>query len=317
MYLTPRRPIVDLTWHQMDENAFSDIVVRRRVRCPPMRCERVGVVGTGIMGVGIAEVMASAGFEVVVRSRHETTAETTVMAIDKNLSRLVGKGRCTEEEKAAILGRLTTTTALRDLAGCDLVIEAAPEDLELKRELFGDLGNLCRPDAVLATNTSTLSIIDLAVAAFHPERVVGMHFFNPAPVMPLVEIGRPLTASPEAVSLAVEVVERCGKHGVAVRDSTGFIVNALLFGYLGNAVGMYERGLASLEDIDTAMTGGCNFPMGPFALYDLIGIDVCVAVFDALFEEYRDPQYACPPLLRRMVAAGRLGRKSGRGFYVY
>lgn len=301
----------------MHENVFSDAVVCRPLRSSPMRCERVGVVGTGIMGAGIAEVMATAGYEVIVRSRHETTAETTVMAIDKNLSRLVTKGRCTEDDKAATLERVRTTTSLRDLADCDLVIEAAPEDLELKRELFGDLGNLCRPDAVLATNTSTLSIIELAVAAFHPERVVGMHFFNPAPVMPLVEIGRPLTASDETVQLALEVVARCGKQGVVVRDSTGFIVNALLFGYLGGAVSMLERGVASKEDIDTAMVGGCNFPMGPFALYDLIGIDVCVAVFDALFDEYRDPTFACPPMLRRMVAAGHLGRKAGRGFYVY
>lgn len=269
------------------------------------------------MGAGIAEVMAVSGYQVVVRSRHETTADTTIMAIDKSLSRQVTKGRMTQDAKAEVLDRLSTTTALRGLADCDLVIEAAPEDLALKRTLFGELSSVCRPDAVLATNTSTLSIIDLAVAAFRPERVVGMHFFNPAPVMPLVEIGRPLGVDDAAVELAVSVVERCGKHGVVVRDSTGFIVNALLFGYLGNAVAMLERGLASLEDIDTAMTGGCNFPMGPFALYDLIGIDVCVAVFDALFDEYRDTQYACPPLLRRMVAAGHLGRKAGRGFFVY
>ncbi|MCB1006585.1 MAG: NAD(P)-binding domain-containing protein, partial [Acidimicrobiales bacterium] len=224
-----------LRGHQMHENVFSDAVVCRPLRSSPMRCERVGVVGTGIMGAGIAEVMATAGYEVIVRSRHETTAETTVMAIDKNLSRLVTKGRCTEDDKAATLERVRTTTSLRDLADCDLVIEAAPEDLELKRELFGDLGNLCRPDAVLATNTSTLSIIELAVAAFHPERVVGMHFFNPVPIMKLVEVIRGLATSDETVARTMALAEQLGKTPIPANDRAGFVSNRVLMPMINEA----------------------------------------------------------------------------------
>ncbi|MCX7619538.1 MAG: 3-hydroxybutyryl-CoA dehydrogenase [Acidimicrobiales bacterium] len=282
-----------------------------------MTINRVGVVGTGIMGAGIAGVAASAGFEVVVRSRSEGSAGAFLASLAKQLDRQVEKGKLSEQARDETLGRVTATSSLSELANCDLVIEAVIEDLGVKRALFRELNHICGSDTILASNTSTLSLIDLASETHRPDRVCGLHFFNPASVMPLVEIARPLTTSDETIDEARAFVERCGKHPVVVKDSTGFIVNALLFGYLGNAVRMLEQQVASMEDIDRAMKGGCNFPMGPFELYDLIGIDVCVAVFDALFDEYRQQQYACPPLLRRMVAAGHIGRKAGKGFYDY
>lgn len=282
-----------------------------------MNIERVGIVGTGTMGSGIAEASARAGYDVVVRSRQETSAKALVAGIEANLGRQVDKGKLDPDERDLIVSRLTITTALKDLGTCDVVIEAIPEHLGTKRELFRDLDHVCREDAVLATNTSTFSIIDMAMELGRPERVVGTHFFNPAQIMPLVEIGRPLTASDDAVATITAYVEGLGKKAVIVRDTAGFIVNNLLFGYLGSAVRLLDVGTASMEDIDKAMRGGCNFPMGPFQLFDLIGIDVCVAVFDALHDEFRELQFACPPLLRRMVAAGYHGRKTGRGFYTY
>jgi 3-hydroxybutyryl-CoA dehydrogenase len=282
-----------------------------------MAVKRVGVVGTGIMGAGIAGLAATSGYEVVVRSRSEGAAGAFLAALEKQLNRQVEKGKLSDEARDETLTRVVATSSLSELAGCDLVIEAVIEDLAVKRELFRELNHVCGDETILASNTSTLSVIDLAMETRRPDRVCGLHFFNPAGVMPLVEIARPLTASDETIDEVRAFVERCGKNPVVVKDSTGFIVNALLFGYLGNAVRMLEQGVASMEDIDQAMKAGCNFPMGPFELYDLIGIDVCVAVFDALFDEYREQQYACPPLLRRMVAAGYLGRKAGRGFYDY
>ncbi len=282
-----------------------------------MKIERIGIIGTGTMGSGIAEASAKAGYQVVVRSRQESSAKALVAGIEASLGRQVDKGRLDPAERDLIVDRISITSALRDLADCDVLIEAIPEHLDTKRELFRELDRVCRPDAVLATNTSTFSIIDMAMELAHPERVVGTHFFNPAQIMPLVEIGRPLTASDDAIETITAYVEGLGKSAVHVRDTAGFIVNNLLFGYLGSAVRLLEVGTASMEDIDIAMRGGCNFPMGPFQLYDLIGLDVCVAVFDALHDEFREQQFACPPLLRRMVSAGKHGRKSGEGFYVY
>ncbi len=282
-----------------------------------MAIERVGIVGTGTMGSGIAEASARAGYQVVIRSRQEHSGKALVAGIEASLGRQIDKGKLTPEERDSIVARLATTTALRDLADCDVVIEAIPEHLPTKLELFRDLDHVCRDDAVLATNTSTFSIIDMAMELGRPERVVGTHFFNPAQIMPLVEVGRPLTASDEAIGTITAYVEGLGKKAVIVRDTAGFIVNNLLFGYLGNAVRLLDTGTAAMEDIDKAMRGGCNFPMGPFQLFDLIGIDVCVAVFDALYEEFREQQFACPPMLRRMVTAGFHGRKTGRGFYTY
>jgi 3-hydroxybutyryl-CoA dehydrogenase len=282
-----------------------------------MTVRSLGVVGSGIMGGGIAEVAAAAGHEVVLRSREQSAADGTVANIERSLSRRVEKGLIDEEEREAILKRITATDNLRDLAECDLVIESVVEDLPTKRHLFSELDRLCCEDAILATNTSTLPVIDMAMETGRPERVCGIHFFNPAPMMNLVEIVRPITAADETIAEAVAFAEACGKFSVTVKDQAGFVVNALLFPYLNNAVRLLENGVASMEGIDEAMKGGCGFPMGPFALLDLVGIDTSVAILDALYEEYRDPNYAVVPRLKRMVVAEQLGRKTGRGFYEY
>ncbi len=275
---------------------------------------RVGVVGSGIMGSGLAEVIARAGLEVVVRSRTQDGADAVLAKVGSSLARHVAKERMTEDDRQAILGRITVTDHLGQLADCDLVIESIVEDLEIKRALFAELEQIVKPEGILATNTSTLPVIELAMVTQRPDRVCGVHFFNPAPAMSLVEVIKPLTASDETITAAMHFAEVCGKEAVQVDDRAGFIVNALLFPYLNNAVRMLESGTASMDSIDTAMRGGCNFPMGPFELLDLVGLDTSVAILDALYAEFRDPNYAAVPLLRRMVVAGRLGRKTGHGF---
>ena len=282
-----------------------------------MSITKVGIVGSGIMGSGIAEVAACAGHEVVLRSRQETAAEAALARLEKSLARQVEKGRLTDEERQATLGRLTPTSELGELAECDLVIESIVEDMAPKRHLFNELDRICKDHTILATNTSTLPVVELAMETGRPEKVCGIHFFNPAPVMALVEVVRPLTASDETIAAARAFAETCGKHAVEVKDQAGFIVNALLFPFLNNAVRLLEAGVAAKEDIDEAMKGGCGFPMGPLALLDLVGLDTSLAILDALYDEYRDPNYAPVPLLRRMVSAELLGRKSGRGFYSY
>ena len=204
-----------------------------------------------------------------------------------------------------------------ELVDVDLVIESVVEDLAVKKELFAELDTICKPGTILATNTSTLPVIEMAMATGRPDLVCGIHFFNPAPAMALVEVVRPITASDATVGAAVAFAGACGKEPVEVKDQAGFIVNALLFPYLNNAVRMFEQGVASKEGIDAAMKGGCGFPMGPFALLDLVGLDTSLAILDALYEEYRDPNYAAVPLLRRLVTSGQLGRKSKKGFYDY
>jgi len=279
--------------------------------------KRLGIVGSGIMGSGIAEVAAKAGVEVLLRSRKQETADAMVTALTKGLDKQVEKGKLDGGERDQVLSRVTATHDLHALTDCDLVIESVVEDLELKKELFRKLDLVVKDDAILATNTSTLPVVDLAVVTERPERVCGIHFFNPAPMMALVEIVRPLTASDETIAAARAFAEACGKAPVEVKDRAGFIVNALLFPYLNNAVRMLETGTASRDDIDSAMKGGCNFPMGPLALLDLVGLDTSLAILDALYDEFRDPNYAAVPTLRRMVAAGHLGRKSGQGFHDY
>jgi 3-hydroxybutyryl-CoA dehydrogenase len=281
------------------------------------KVKRVGIVGSGIMGAGIAEVAAKHGHEVVLRSRQLSTATATLGTLERSLARQVDKGKLEPEERDATLSRVTVTADLADLADVDLVIESVVEDLETKKAVFRELDAICRPDTILATNTSTLPVIELAIETARPERVCGVHFFNPAAVMALVEIVRPLTTDDDTIEIVRAFAINCGKEPVEVQDKAGFIVNALLFPYLNNAVRMLDQGTASLEDIDTAMRGGCNFPMGPFALLDLVGLDTSLSILDALYDEFRDPNYAAVPLLRRMVSAGRLGRKSGRGFYDY
>ena len=279
--------------------------------------QKVGIVGSGIMGAGIAEVAAKSGIEVVVRSRQQATADAVVATLEKSLARQVERGKLSDEDRAAALARVSATSVLADLADCDLVIESVVEDLATKKHLFHELDRVCKPEAILATNTSTLPVIEMAAETNRPERVCGVHFFNPAPAMPLVEIVRPLTATDETIEEARAFAVACGKEPVEVTDRAGFIVNALLFPYLNNAIALWERGTASMEDIDTAMKGGCNFPMGPFALLDLVGLDTSLAILQALHAEFGDPNFAPQPALKRLVAAGRLGRKSGAGFYSY
>jgi 3-hydroxybutyryl-CoA dehydrogenase len=282
-----------------------------------MAIERVGIIGSGIMGSGNAEVAAKSGHTVVLRSRKQETAHDMVTRLEKSLGKQVDKGRLAEAERDAVLGRVSATAELDALADCDLVIESVVEDLGVKQGLFRELDGIVREGAILATNTSTLPVIEMAVATNRPELVCGVHFFNPAPAMSLVELIRPLTASDETITSVRDFASKCGKDPVEVQDRAGFIVNALLFPYLNNAVRMLENGTASRDHIDEAMKGGCNFPMGPLALLDLVGLDTSVAILDALYEEFRDPNYAPVPLLRRMVSAGQLGRKSGAGFHEY
>ena len=282
-----------------------------------MSITRVGIVGSGIMGAGIAEVAAAAGHEVVLRSRSRQGADAMMTGLAKSLAKQVEKGRRTEAEAAEISGRVRATAHLGDLVDVDLVIESVVEDLAVKKELFAELDSVCKPETILATNTSTLPVVEMAMATGRPDLVCGVHFFNPAPAMALVEIVRPVTAADTTVEAARAFATACGKDPVEVKDQAGFIVNALLFPYLNNAVRLYEQGVASKEGIDAAMKGGCGFPMGPFALLDLVGLDTSLAILDALYDEYRDPNYAAVPLLRRMVTSGQLGRKTKKGFYDY
>jgi 3-hydroxybutyryl-CoA dehydrogenase len=282
-----------------------------------MTITRLGIVGSGIMGSGIAEVAAKAGVDVVLRSRQQATADAMVTGLERSLAKQVERGKLEEAAAKEIAGRVSATDDLAGLKDCDLVLESVVEDLDVKKALFAELDGIVKDGAILATNTSTLPVVELAVVTQRPDRVCGVHFFNPAPMMSLVEIIRPMTASDETIEAAKAFAAACGKDPVEVKDRAGFIVNALLFPYLNNAVRMLEAGTASRDDIDTAMKGGCNFPMGPLALLDLVGLDTSLSILDALYDEFRDPNYAAMPLLRRMVTAGQLGRKSGLGFYDY
>jgi 3-hydroxybutyryl-CoA dehydrogenase len=282
-----------------------------------MTIEQLGIVGSGIMGSGIAEVAAKAGVTVVLRSRKQETADAMLVGLDRSLGKQVDRGKLAQADAEAVRGRVSATADLDALADCDLVLESVVEDLAVKKQLFTELDRIVKDGAILATNTSTLPVVEMAVETQRPERVCGVHFFNPAPAMSLVEIVRTLVSSDETIAETRAFAEACGKEPVEVADRAGFIVNALLFPYLNNAVRLLEAGTANRDDIDTAMKGGCNFPMGPLALLDLVGLDTSVAILDALYEEFRDPNYATVPRLRRMVAAGHRGRKSGQGFYDY
>jgi 3-hydroxybutyryl-CoA dehydrogenase len=282
-----------------------------------MAVKRVGIVGSGIMGSGIAEVAAKAGFEVVLRSRAQSTADSMVAGLEKSLAKQVERGKLDAAEREAVLARVRTVTDLRELADCDLVIESIVEDLAAKKHLFNELDRTCPEHTILATNTSTLPVVEMAMETGRPDKVCGIHFFNPAPMMSLVEVVRCITSSDDTVAEAAAFATTCGKNAVQVRDQAGFIVNALLFPYLNNAVKLYDAGVASRDDIDAAMKGGCNFPMGPLELLDLVGLDTSLAILEALYAEFKDPNFAPAPLLRRMVSAERLGRKTGLGFYEY
>ena len=282
-----------------------------------MDVRRIGVVGLGAMGAGIAQVAIEAGFEVVGREVSDELGADAAGRIEHFLTRKVEKGQRTEGERDAAVARLATTTDLAGLADCDLVIEAIVEELDPKRELFGELERICRADAVLATNTSALSVTEIAAATSSPERVVGMHFFNPAPLMPLVEVVRAELSTDGAVETALGVVERLGKVAVPCHDTPGFVVNRVLIPLLNDCVRVLDEARVTPESLDAAMTNGAGWPMGPCTLVDLVGIDVHVHASEALYEKLREPRMAPPPRLVAMRNAGLLGRKSGRGFYAY
>ena len=282
-----------------------------------MAIQRVGVVGCGLMGSGIAQVCAQAGFPTVVREVSPELVEKGLKGIEKNLARLVEKGTITESARSEIRGRLNGVTSLDELKGCDVIVEAIIEQLPAKRELFSALDSLCPRHTIFASNTSSLTIIEIAAATKRPERFVGLHFFNPVPVMKLVEVVRTIAADGAVYEEMVAFGERLGKTPVRAQDSGGFIVNRLLVPYLLDAIRALEERVGSVVDIDTSMKLGCGHPMGPLALLDFVGLDTTYYISQIMFDEYKEKRFAAPPLLKRMVLAGWYGKKSGRGFYDY
>jgi 3-hydroxybutyryl-CoA dehydrogenase len=282
-----------------------------------MAIRKVGVVGCGLMGSGIAQVSAAAGFETVVREVNAELVEKGLKGIEKNLNRLVEKGTITEATKGEIRGRLKGTTSIEDLKNCDLVVEAIIEQLPAKRELFSALDAICPAATIFASNTSSLTITEIATATKRPQRFVGLHFFNPVPVMKLVEVVRTIATDAAVYEEMVEFGAKLGKTAVRANDSTGFIVNRLLVPYLLDAIRALEEGVGSVEDIDNSMKLGCGHPMGPLTLLDFVGLDTTYYISQIMFDEFKERRFAAPPLLKRMVLAGWNGRKSGRGFYDY
>lgn len=278
---------------------------------------KVGVVGLGTMGAGIAEVFARSGYDVIGLDANDAAIDRGRGHVEGSTGRAVTRGKLSEEERTAIIGRIRFTSDYADLADRQLVVEAVPESLELKREIFEQLDKVVGPEAILASNTSSLSVTEIAVATARPAQVLGMHFFNPAPVQAFVEIVRTVVTSPDVVDDVLEVARSLGKEPVVVGDKAGFIANALLFGYLNHAASMFETKYASREDIDAAMKLGCGLPMGPLALLDLIGLDTAYEILDTMYKQGRDRLHAPSPVLKQMVTAGLRGRKSGRGFYTY
>jgi len=282
-----------------------------------MAIKKVGVVGCGLMGGGIAQVTAEAGYPVVVREVTQPLLDKGLGAIKKNLDRSVEKGRMTAEARDKALANLKGTTSLEDLKDCDLIIEAIVENIEEKKQLFAALDALCPPHTIIASNTSSCTVIEMAAATKRMDRVVGLHFFNPVPMMKLVEVVRTIQTGEATFRAAWDFAKSVGKEPVAAKDTTGFVVNLLLVPYLLDAIRALERGVASVVDMDKAMKLGCGYPMGPFTLLDFVGLDTTLHIGDIMFAEFRDARYAPPPLLRRMVLAGMHGRKSGKGFYDY
>jgi 3-hydroxybutyryl-CoA dehydrogenase len=282
-----------------------------------MPVTNVGVVGCGLMGSGIVQVAAQSGYSVLFVEATDELVRRGLARLRDTLEELTARGKLAASTRDETLGRIAGTARLEDLKACDLVIEAMTENQALKNETFARLDGLCAPHALLATNTSSCNVTALAAATRRPGQVVGMHFFNPVPLMKLVEVVRTILTDDAAVTTATDFVRSVGKVPVQAKDATAFIVNRLLVPYLLDAIRAYEGGLASLEDIDAAMKLGCGYPMGPFTLLDLVGLDTTLYVAEVMFEEFREARYAPPPLLKRMVMAGRLGRKTGRGFYTY
>lgn len=277
----------------------------------------VGVLGAGLMGSGIAQVAAQAGFQTRVREVSEALCARGLAGIEKQLGRAIEKGKLTDQDRQAALERLRFTTSIEDLRDCDIIIEAVTEDLEVKNTLWRELDALCPPSTIFASNTSSLTIAAMASATSRADRMVGLHFFNPVPVMKLVEVVRTVTTSSETFDAAFAFARQLGKEPIAAKDSSGFVVNLLLVPYMLDAITALERGVASVADIDKGMQLGTGHPMGPFTLLDFVGLDTTYKIAEIMFDEYREKRYAPPPLLRRMVLAGMYGKKSGRGFYDY
>ena len=282
-----------------------------------MDIKTIGVLGAGTMGSGIAQVAAEAGFDVIMRDIEDSFVQRARQIIEKNLNRAVDKGKKSKEEAEVVTSRISGTTDLEAMAGVDLVIEAVIEDIELKKELYSDLERICSPGVIFASNTSGLSISEMAAVTERPDKVIGMHFFNPAPVMKLVEVTRGAVTSDQSFELIMELARKMGKDPIAVNEAPLFVVNRILVPMINEAAYVLMEGVASAEDIDKGMVLGANHPMGPLALADLVGIDVLLLVQDTLYKETGDSKYRACPLIRKMVRAGHLGRKSGRGFYSY
>lgn len=278
---------------------------------------KIFVLGAGTMGAGIAQTFAAKGFEVIIRDIKDSFVDRGLAGIRNNLDRLVSKQKLTEDEKENILSRLTGTTEMRLAADCDLVIEAAVENMQVKKQIFAELDEICGEATILATNTSSLSITEVASATKRPDKVIGMHFFNPAPVMKLVEVIKGMATSQETFARVKEIAESIGKNAVEVAEAPGFVVNRILIPMINEAFAIMSEGIASPEDIDQSMMLGANHPMGPLALGDLVGLDVCLAIMDVLYNETGDTKYRANSLMRKYVRAGWLGRKSGRGVYQY
>jgi 3-hydroxybutyryl-CoA dehydrogenase len=282
-----------------------------------MEISKVGVLGCGLMGHGITQICAQAGWDVVVRELSQEKLDGGIGRIEKQLARAVEKGKASQEDADAVRARIQPTLDYGDLADCDLVIEAITEDLGMKLEMWKEVDTIVKEGSTFATNTSSLAVIDQAATTSRPDRFCGMHFFNPAQVMPLLEVVQTVTTSDETLKLAFEVGERLGKTTVHAKDKTGFIVNRLLVPYMLDAIRAYEEGVGTVDQIDAAMKAGANHPMGPFTLLDFVGLDTTKSIADIMFDEYRERRFAAPPTLRKMVSAGFYGRKSGKGFYDY
>jgi 3-hydroxybutyryl-CoA dehydrogenase len=282
-----------------------------------MEIRKVGVVGCGLMGSGIAQVAAMAGFPTVVREVSEDLLKKGLSSIERSLAKFVEKGKVSAEQRSQILARLKPTTVVNDFADCDLVIEAITENLELKRKTFAELDRIAKPEAIFASNTSSLSITEMMTATHRAPRFLGLHFFNPVPLMRPVEVVETVVTDPVVVQVGLDYARKVGKIPILTKDRAGFIVNRLLVPYLLDSIRALEEGFGSIEDIDNAMKLGCNHPMGPLTLNDFVGLDTTYYIAEILFNEYREKRFAPPPLLKRMVVAGMLGRKSGKGFYDY
>ena len=282
-----------------------------------MEIRKVGVVGCGLMGSGIAQVAAMAGFPTAVREVSEELLKKGLSSIEKSLAKFVEKGQLTTEQRSQTLWRLKPTTGLDNFADCDLVIEAVTENLELKRKIFTELDGIVKPEAIFASNTSSLSITEMMTATRRAPRFLGLHFFNPVPLMKLVEVIQTVVTDPAVVKIGLDFVRKVGKTPILTKDRAGFIVNRLLVPYLLDSIRALEEGVGSIEDIDNGMRLGCNHPMGPLTLNDFVGIDTTYYIAEILFNEYREKRFAPPPLMKRMVTAGMYGRKSGKGFYDY